>query len=411
MKYFSLLFLVFSISSYGQIEFKEGYFIDNSDHEVTCYIKDLGWQDNPTEFQYRLQVGGEVLTGKIEKIKEFSAPESFKYVRANVQIDRSSQEINKMSESRSPDFEDKVLFLQVMVEGNATLFSYEERNLIRYFYKVETSSIQQLVYKKYLVRNPDYPLDRKVGENNYYQQQLINDLKCGQITVKQAKTVSYAGRSLKKFFTSYNLCMDSDYKPLASEKRENNIDLSIKAGASIASISVSSPTSPNRNAEFDQNVNFRIGAEAEFFLPYKQGKWSILIEPTFQQYSADETLSVTNITDGILVAKVDYRSVELPVGLRYYSFLSESVKLFANFHIVYDFNEGSTLEYYRSNGDLFESFESLNYLNFGLGGGLKLLETISLECRVYTQRDVNRGPTGPKIPYRNLSLIFGYTLF
>jgi hypothetical protein len=57
MKNLLLTALLFLFSfSYAQITFEKGYFINNSGDRTECFIKNIDWRDNPTKFEYKMQI-------------------------------------------------------------------------------------------------------------------------------------------------------------------------------------------------------------------------------------------------------------------------------------------------------------------------------------------------------------------
>ena len=85
-----LLLLILSLPSYlfGQIEFAKGYFTNEEGKRIECFIKDLGWQNNPTSFSYKLTEDGSIATGKIGTVSEFAIGARTKFVRYSLKIDR-----------------------------------------------------------------------------------------------------------------------------------------------------------------------------------------------------------------------------------------------------------------------------------------------------------------------------------
>ena len=89
-----------------------------------------------------------------------------------------------MTYDKNPTFQEEQLFLKVLIEGKASLYEYVEVGLQRYFYTVDSSNIEQLVFKSYKV-------DRDlVAKNNMYKQQLYNDLKCSTFTAKKLEDLN-----------------------------------------------------------------------------------------------------------------------------------------------------------------------------------------------------------------------------
>ena len=129
----ALFALVFIIPSFAQIEFEEGYFIDNSGKKVSCLIKNLDWKNNPTEFSYKLTPDSREQIHTLQSAVEFAVLNGAKYKKYDVNIDVSSDFIDNLGFDKQPDFERKELFLKVLIESETTLLSYESRNLKRFF--------------------------------------------------------------------------------------------------------------------------------------------------------------------------------------------------------------------------------------------------------------------------------------
>ncbi len=83
-----------------------------------------------------------------------------------------------------------------------------------FFFNKDDSDIEQLVYKSYLVS------DNTVGKNDFFKQQLWNNLKCSSIEFNQIKNLEYKKNSLINFFTKYDKCKNGDFK--SDKKRLRN---------------------------------------------------------------------------------------------------------------------------------------------------------------------------------------------
>lgn len=198
------LFTILCAESYSQIIFENGYFIDESNNKIECLIKNVDWKNNPTEFEYKFSQNDTVHKATFKTVKEFGIYNVSKYIRAKTNIDKSSEQIDKMSSERNPNFQEELLFLKVLIEGKASLFLYIDGNLTRFFYKLNDSEIQQLVYKRYLI-------DDTILENNSFKQELFLKLKCEEIVLNDIKNLRYSNRDLEKLFIKYNKCTGSDY--------------------------------------------------------------------------------------------------------------------------------------------------------------------------------------------------------
>ena len=183
MKNVLLIFLsLYCGSLFGQVKFEKGYFLNAQEQRVNCFIKNADWDNNPTQFDYKLSEQGTTRSATIETVKEFNIDNAAKYVRATVKIDRSSSNTNDMNSNSQPIFKEETLFLKVIMEGEANLYAYRYSTLRRFFYKTKNTNIEQLVYKQYLMNND------KIAENPQFRHQLMTQLAC-------PKTAKYPGLS------------------------------------------------------------------------------------------------------------------------------------------------------------------------------------------------------------------------
>ena len=182
---FFLFFISTCTSTFGQITFEKGYFIDNSGRQTDCLIKNLDWKNNPTSFHYKISEQGEVSVKDITEVEVFNIINGAKYIRKTVEINRSSDKTSELDEKRKVEFNQEQLFLKELVTGPANLYYYEDGSLIRFFYSLNDNKPSQLVYKKYRKENFE------IAENNEYRQQLNNALNCTEVKQTKIKNLKY----------------------------------------------------------------------------------------------------------------------------------------------------------------------------------------------------------------------------
>lgn len=404
------LFLLFGLitgsflSAYAQVEFEKGYFIDASNQRIECLIRNLDWRNNPTKFDYKLSMETPVQEASIMTVREFGIVGVSKYVRNTVEIDRSSIDIQSLSGKRNPEFQEEQLFLKVLVEGKASLYMYLEGNFIRFFYRTNDSVAKQLIYKQYWA-------DGSIGHNNYFRQQLLEQLSCPSIVVNDIKNTNYRKKDLESLFVKYNKCVNAHYITYQPPKRENVFNLSIRPGVTFSDLFVENKTI-SKEYDFGSQFSFRYGIEAEFMLPFSTKKWSFIMEPTYQHYESHLTEKTASTFGGEREAIVNYNSIDLPLGFRHYFFLNDDVKFFANASYVLSFDVNSTLKF--STSDYSEVYNSLNISprrNLAFGFGCNYLDKYSMEARLSTGREILGDYLVWNSSYRALSVIFGYSIF
>lgn len=386
------LLAIVSFNCYSQIKFEKGYFIDNEGKRIESFIKNNDWKNNPKEFEYKLAENSETLTATIENIQEFSV-DYLKFKRFAVKIDRSGEGFNDLSKTKDPEFIEETLFLKSLIEGKANLYSYEEGKLSRFFFNVDDAEVTQLIHKSYQASAG------KIGKNDRYKQQLAIYLQCESLGMKEVKSIEYKKDALIKYFVKYNKCVDSDYVSFEEKHSRDIFNLNIRPGLSLSSLSVNNIYTDGRDTDFGYNLGSRMGVEMEFILPYNKNKWAIVVEPTYQSFKTTKETELQTAT-------VDYKSIELPLGIRHYFFLNEGSKIFMTAAYVFDFSYDSYIEF--SKGSDLE-IKTRNNLNVGLGYNYR--NKYSLEFKYGMERDILQHYIYWLSGYNSYSLIFGYKLF
>lgn len=380
-------------NSDAQVLFKKGYFIDNNGQKTDCLIKDNDRRNNPFKFEFKLSEKSASTLKTIEESKEFGIYNFLKYVRANVSIGRSASR-NNLSTDEELVFKEEVLFLKVLVEGKSSLYQYSEKGVVTYFYHVDNSDgIEQLVFKEYMSS------ENKIRENSKFREQLFSELKCESISLENVLKVEYSKDDLVDYFKKYNECKGSEFIVFGEKEKKDLFNLNLRLGLNSSSMRISSEQNSSRDVNFGSEIGFRLGIETEFVLPFNNNKWSVIVEPTFQYFKSEKET-------GLYDVEVDYKSVEIPIGIRYYFFLNDNSKIFINGSVVLDIVGDSKISY--SGGT---DLEISNSTNLGFGFGFKSYEKYSIELRYHTSRDLLGNYLSYESDYKTASLILGYTLF
>ena len=399
-----LLVLITSLNFYSQISFEKGYYISNSNQKIECLVKNYDWVYNPTEIEYKLAENKETRTTSIDAIKEFGIYNISKYIKATVNIDISSDNVNKLNTDKNPVFQEKKIFLKVLIEGKSNLYEYSENNLNRFFYGKESLKIEQLIFKSYKIN------DVRIAKNNYYRQQLWKDLKCSSFNINKVQNLNYTKKSLLFFFKEYSDCNNYETTNYLKTTKKDLFNFNIRPRINNSSFVLLNSGTNRPNVDFGSKTTFALGFEAEFFLPFNKNKWSIIIEPTFQGFKSETTNDVSTVSGGKLNSNINYKSVEIPVGVRHHFFIDKSSSIFVNASLIYDINSKSTIEMTRKDGTHKESLDIQSKTNYALGLGYRYNSRYSIEMRYQTARNL-LGTINWGSEYKTVSVIFGYTLF
>lgn len=310
-------------------------------------------------------------------------------MRFDVNIDRSSNRNDLLSNDKNPIFNTEKLFLKVLIEGESSLFIYKDKSLTRYFYQTSHLEVDQLIFKEYKT------IENKIRTNNQFRRQLYNKLKCSDISMNDLRHIDYNKKSLLKVFTKYNSCKNSEFVNFEEKVKSDLFNLNIRPGLNSSSLFINNAIN-SQSTDYGNELAFRIGLEFEFILGFNKNKWTVIIEPTYQSFKAEDKTS-TNLSN----TNVDYKSLELPIGLRHYLFLNNNSKIFINGSFIYDIVLNSKVR----------NLEASSSVNLAIGLGYNYNQKYSLECRYHTNRDSLTEYVAWNSNFKTISIIFGYTIF
>jgi hypothetical protein len=395
----ALLLVLIANKINAQTSFEKGYIVQNNEI-IECFIKYSNPKSNPNEIFYKLKENGDELTANLYNTSEFGVENKFKFVRQTVEIDQSPTASNSLNWSVEPQNVSKTVFLKVLVEGKVKLFQYESANLSR-FYIQEGDNIEQLIYKRYMIDN------FKIEVNNFFKRQLFRVLSCG-VEKKEIDYISYHHKDLSNLIVKHNNCLNDtiviDYTNRFNKPKFN---IHAKIGFQNSSMKVEhNPPfmyDPIYRASFDSKNSMKFGAEIELVLPYNGYNFSFFIDPSFQQFKGETVndLNSYNVT-------VDYKSLEIPIGLRYFLYNKKISKIFLNTGLVVDIPFNSTLIF--EDGYNRRVAQMKNGYNFMFGFGYRLNNKYSLEFRHQTKRNNLEKNYPFPTRYGSTSLLLSYNL-
>ncbi|WP_369013130.1 outer membrane beta-barrel protein [Flavobacterium anhuiense] len=405
-----LILFLYLTSINAQITFEKGYFISNNGKRTECLIRNLDWRDNPTDFRYKIEPNDKgYVTETIAGVSEFGLSNGTIFKRAKVKIDRSSDDLAKISQTGKPVWEESTLYLKVLITGDASLYSYRDANIIRYFYETKQVPLEQLVYLKY-IDNTSEQSSKNLKENTYFRQQLNINVRSSNITDNDIKNLSYTKSDLTKYFIKFNnISADTETKKTSADEEKNIFHVKITPGISLISLSMDSQSLPYRNIKLDNKTNFKIGIEGEYILPFNKNKWSVFLNPMYQKYDNEKSYSVPGLFPTSPVepheVTVEYSGLQIPIGIRHYLFLNKSSKFFIN--AAFNFDAGKSKIVYDK--DRVNESTAGSNLTFGFGYNFK--DKFGLEARLNTKKDLMNEYNDFSANYGSVDFIFSYTIF
>lgn len=277
MKYFYCLLMLLCISV-GFSQEVRGYYIALGGTRVEGFFKKANYHD-VKGLEFKNTEFGTFRKLPLQVISEFGA-EGYKFIKAEVDVDVTGGSTALAASSKDPFFEKRTVFMEVLVESNASLYLFQEGSNNRYFFKVNDKgkSIKQLVYKK-------YNYNTYIVENMLFKQQLAIDVLCPKDNSSKYVKLQYNKSSLIPVFEEYNRCtgFESVVSAEAIEKA-SSMSYAVIAGAGMSSTIGEVPANFTVKAK---GTAYFIGGEATIKIKYSG--FSMFGKVQLQRFSGEGT--------------------------------------------------------------------------------------------------------------------------
>lgn len=307
---FYFVFILLTSLGYSQKDFQEGYYVEGNGAKVQGYLQVMNFEEiNTTQkLFFKKTLNNETIKIDTDKIMEFGVGDDLKYQRFTFEMEDVSF-YKDFGYEKDLQLKSVNYFLNVLVEGDASLYSYENGNGYKYFYSVKSKQIpvQQLVYKKYI-------FNQTIKENNTFKEQLFKDVKNEDQTFNEFVNLKYEKQSLVPIVEKFNKTTSHDYKVFKNKlEKSTKINLSAMGGA----------------FKVNSKLGFAFGGEFELVTPSE--KLAFFSRLKFEKIKMDFTetyYSAMGFNRNDNIYKADYKSMDLLVGVHYFFKLNTESKIF-----------------------------------------------------------------------------------
>ena len=367
MKIFTFLAVVCSaLSCYAQ---NQGYYITNNGQKVEGYFKGKDFSDTAA-LKFAKTADGEYIKFSTESAVEYGIGDRYKSEKHTVNIDSYFDGNKNMSNQKAPEFISKAIFLEVILQSDASLYAYETNKGTVFFYKIGSKNIPltQLVYKEYSVSQTE------IAENNQFRQQLFNDVKCENADKDHFVNLDYERKPLLSVFEEYNNCTGYVSKVSASAtEKKSKFKYTAFAGSGLTSLEIGGVP-----AEPDNSTTAGINAGVEMALTFTTTNWSFFGRAEFETYSTKTTViyapgSFNTMTNEY---SLDNSNINIFVGPRYDFVLNAKNKIFADASVGITIPVSGSLEVHQTTsnasgtkdaGTVVYDLSSAVFLDLGVG--------------------------------------------
>ncbi|AWA30024.1 hypothetical protein HYN48_08000 [Flavobacterium magnum] len=323
----TLLYFFVLITTYchAQNAYEAGYYIDNYGTKKIGFVENNYWSNTPSLIKFKADAQSVEKSLDVKDVREFGIGETIKYVRETVDIDLRRTTIMKENNSMNgnPEYVKKMIFLKVLIEGDASLYAYVNDSQPKYFLSTGDGIFKQLFLRVYVDN------DAHEQKNTAYKMQLFEALKCDKLTAADFRRLPYTEKSISDVVRRYNDCRNSESKVYAEKQRKSEVKYSVIAGLGLTTFKVGSLEGSFENGS---GSTFVAGAEVSLLLPFNNKRMELFLNTVVEK--ADFKLYSRKFSTGSLVTYIqDYvefkaTPIDINVGTRYYFIVNEKNRVF-----------------------------------------------------------------------------------
>ena len=270
-----------------------------------------------------------------DDIKEYGIGMQYKFRKHTVLIDMSGTSAGDVN-GKNPKWEEKTVFLSIVLEGAATLYSYTANYNTKFFFSLAANPAQvdQLVYKKYMSANGTE------AENTFFRQQLLNNITCEGQSADDFLNIRYEKADLVNVFKKYSECKNVDYTLYTEgpvDKR--GVRFTVFAGYYLLNFGIGNSATPTDKSGTD----FGFGAEAAYVVPSGKSEFFLRLEYEVMSGSTAEIVN-TGFNNIANTYDLDAKVLDVYFGARYNLILNRRNKFFVDGALGLCFPSGSVVK-------------------------------------------------------------------
>ena len=374
-----IIVLIFIPYAHSQKEFKKGYIITPDFKRIDGIIANYGREHSSNKYVFTKSSKDSIFYLSPDSIREFGIDGGPRFIMADILIEVSDNKVENINDSTEFTLKwiKRKAFIQELFAGSlANLYYYNYNNIDKYYLQIKQGKLIPLIYKSYIYSSNNNSIDHRLIENNAYKQTLFNLLKCKNGS-KPKKNVDYTRKSLIDFLQKYHECNDANYTNKSETRSSTRFNFKASYFASFMNYGINDGATGYY--DFPNQVSNTGGIEVEYLLPFNRYVLSLFVESSYQYYSGTFYFPYNpkEIT-------VDYKVIELPIGINYYFHLNKNNHIYARAAAVVNFVlKDSYLSLYEDNN----RFELNSPVNIYVGIGYNF-KRFGIEYRYYTTQNI-----------------------
>ncbi len=315
MKFFTFFATLFFVVQLNAQDIK-GYYVTESGNKTEGFFKYGDFYDTPS-LKFKQSKNDDYKSLSNDVVEYGTDEDNLKFEKHLVQIDISGND----SYEKDPELLTQTVFLNVLLEGNATLYSYTKDYKTTFFFntKAKPEEVTQLIYKKYKIS------DTETRENAGFRQQLYNAVRCDKQYVSDFTGIMYDKKQLMDVFKKYNSCNGSK-SVIYGPKKKSDFKYSVFAGVNNLNVGISYAFP---SVDSQSTVNYNFGGEVAYV--FRSGGPALFFRVEYELLTSDV---VDSYDQGYNVLESTYKikgsALNFVFGPRYNFFLSEKSSIVAD---------------------------------------------------------------------------------
>ncbi len=313
------IMILLNLCASAQEYYLDGSVIDLENYEIHGKIDYRNWKYNPFNIKFIPDGSDLTLTYDPLTLKSFKIKNE-KYISATVTVERTPDTYKELSGIKGRIIDTLHVFLKVLVEGDACLYSFNDKISGLHFY-FRTNGNGVFNELEYFNAIKEIEGRREVVWEDEYKRQLNRLMSDCSLLKPLIPLADYKWKDLAELVIQYNDCIDAEVNYIA-EFPSVKLEFNISAGLSAQYIDFFGSVSADlAAASFPVSMSPYAAIGLDAILPFARETFSVYNELGWHNYNTSASVLWYENED-------EYENVDIDLG-------AKSIKLLTSFVYTY----------------------------------------------------------------------------
>jgi hypothetical protein len=307
MKFIRFFLILFTCSAFAQDNFVQGEVVINNGDTLKGEINYQDWKVTPEKIEFKS--GGILRVFRVSDVKSFKV-KGDRFISEKIKLDVTVQKLQRMNRTDKPRFTEKKVFLNVLEEGDVSLYEYYDSR--PHYFAKKGNDLIELTNRAYLDDDNNLITNKKyLGQLSL----LLNE--CSSVRISE--NLSYKRKELSKLIGKYNTCINPSLEGgYTKDLNRKTSHFYATAGFFASNLAIESRAITLKNFDGGSLSTPSIGVAYEIGISKNRQKWAMYTELVYNRYnqSYDNDKPSTSFVKYDPL-KVDYSTIGLSVLFRY----------------------------------------------------------------------------------------------